>query len=60
MRLNLYPQLLQMLNDGTVDSATQVGVLVCDCTRLVAYAVEDVLRKRSNLVQPQHILARRT
>ena len=42
--LNLGLQLLEVLHDRPVDSATEVRVLVCDGTRLVADAIEDILR----------------
>ena len=43
MRLNLRPQLLQVLHDGTVDSAAKVGMLIGNSPRLVANTIEDVL-----------------
>ena len=46
MGLYLSSKLLQVLHDGTVDSAAKVGVLVGNSTRLVANAIEDVLQGR--------------
>ena len=46
MGLDLSSKLLQVLHDGTVDSAAKVGVLVGNSTRLVANAIEDVLQGR--------------
>ena len=44
MSLDLSLQLLEVLHDRPVDSATEVRVLVCDSARLVANAIEEILR----------------
>ena len=43
MGLYLSSKLLQVLHDGTVDSAAKVGMLIGNSTRLVANTIEDVL-----------------
>jgi len=43
MRFDLGAQLLEMLDDGTVDGAPKVGVLVSYDTSLVTDAVVDIL-----------------
>ena len=49
VRLNLRPQLLQVLHDGAVNGTAQVRVLVGNRTRLVADAIEYVLIPRTHL-----------
>jgi hypothetical protein len=43
MGLDLDPELLEMLDDGTVDRPAEIRVLVGDHAGLVANAIEDVL-----------------
>ena len=43
MGLYLSSKLLQVLHDGTVDSAAKVGMLIGNSPRLVANTIEDVL-----------------
>ena len=53
MRLNLRPQLLEVLHDGPVNGTAQVRMLVGNRTRLVADAVEDVLIARAQNIPQQ-------
>jgi hypothetical protein len=41
--LDLYSQLLQVLDDRAIDSTAQVGVLILNDMGLVSYAIVDVL-----------------
>ena len=43
MSFDLNSKLLQMLHNGSVDRATEVGMLVRDRTSLVAYLIVHVL-----------------
>ena len=40
---DLYTQFLQVLYDRAIDGTAQVGVLICNDTSLVPYAIVDVL-----------------
>ena len=43
VRLDLSAEFLEVLNDGRVDGAAEVGVLVCNATRFVSDVVVYVL-----------------
>ena len=43
MSLNLRSQLLKVLNDGTVDRASEVGVEISDAAGLVSDVEENIL-----------------
>ena len=43
MSLNLRSQLLKVLNDGTVDGASEVGVEISDAAGLVSDVEENIL-----------------
>ena len=45
MRLDLGPKLLEVLDDGAIDRATEIGVLICDYPSFVANVVVDVLER---------------
>lgn len=44
MCLYLCSELLEVLDNGTIDGSAQVCVLICYGARLVAYVVIDILR----------------
>lgn len=44
MSFNLGPQLLKVLDDGTVDGASEVGVLISYDTGLVSNLIENILK----------------
>ena len=45
MRLDYGPKLPKALDDGAIDRATEVGMLVCNCPSFVANVVVDVLKR---------------
>jgi len=45
MRLDFCAKLLEVLDDGAIDRATEVGVLICDHPSFVANVVVDVLER---------------
>ena len=55
MSLDLCPQLLKVLDDRTVDSASEVGVVISDDASFVSDVVENILKRMSNVLicQPE-------
>ena len=47
MRLDFSTKLLKVLDNGAIDRATEVGVLICDYPSFVANVIVDVLKKSS-------------
>ena len=45
MSLDFCTKLLEMLDDGAIDRATKVGMLICDYPSFVANVVVDVLKR---------------
>ena len=50
MSLDFDTQLLQVLNNGTLDGAAEICVLICDGTRLVTNVVENILKAKRRRV----------
>lgn len=44
MSLDLCPNLVKMLNDGAVDSTSQIGMFVRNNSRFVSDSIIDILR----------------